>query len=111
MLECPELSGPAKTRLDLVEDQQRFVLAAPGRELPDVLDWGKIGPDSLIGFEHDSGDVSRLYSFAFQRGEEQIETGVFGPVTVGKGYLEDGRVLVDNPILLSGNASGLLGSE
>src|SRR5262249_14449192 len=62
-------------------------------------------------FEHDSGNVSRVHGFAFQRGQEQIETGVLRPVTIGKGDLDDVWILVDDPIFLSGNPSGLLRSE
>src|SRR3954463_1406367 len=84
---------------------------APGSELAHVLDRGEIGTDTLVGFEHDPGDVLRAQVSPVQSRDEEIETGVLSPVTVGKRDLDDRRVFIDDPGFLTGNAARLLSTQ
>src|SRR5678809_348950 len=48
MVKGPELACPTEPGLDLVENQDHFVLPAPVAQLTDVFDRSKVRPYSLI---------------------------------------------------------------
>ena len=87
------------------------MLLAPCGELPNILDRGEIRTNALIGLEHHAGNIFGAKTFLFQSGQEQIEARVLGPIAVWKGDLNDGRIFVYNPRLLSRDPAGLLGPE
>src|SRR5438128_4025841 len=48
---------------------------------------------------------------ALQGGEEGVEAGVFLPISIGKGRVDDCRIEINDPRLLAGHAAGLLRAE
>ena len=111
MLEGPELARASKAGLHFIEDQQGVVGLAPLGQLVNVFDRREVRAHALERLEHHPRDVLRLQAFPGQRGQEAVEARVLGPIAVREGDLHDGRVFIDDPGFLAGNAAGLLRAE
>src|SRR6185369_13589599 len=111
VFEAPEFAGSAESSLDFIEDENDLVLVAPISQVPNVIDRREVRSDALIGFHHDAGDLVRLETGAGDCIDEGVKAGVLLPVTVGEGSVNDGRVKINDPGLLSRHAAGLLRTE
>ena len=108
VFEPPHGSGPPEPRLNLVEDQQGSVRPAPFGQRSCVFDRKKIRPHALVGLHDHRRDVVGIQPAFLQRRAEVVEIGIPGPVSVRKGDLYDGGILIHDPVLLPGHAAGLL---
>src|SRR5579883_1797433 len=111
MFETPKAAGAPKARLDFVENEQRVMGSAPLGQALNILEWGEVGTDTLVGFHQDARNMLRLEPGSNDELFENLEPRVLLPVSVWKRRVENCRVKIHDPRLLSSHAAGLLRAQ